>query len=115
MKGAAGVNQKIYSIDEIRETVMPIAKKYKLQGVYIFGSYARKTANENSDIDFLIDRENSDVREIIGFMRLYDDLKDAFNKDIDVVTLQSLQQKSTARRSPEFIQNVTNEMVKIYG
>ena len=41
----------VYTIDEIRQIITPIAKKYGLPAVYLFGSYARGTANEDSDVD----------------------------------------------------------------
>ena len=42
------------AIDEIREKVTPIAKKYDIKEVYLFGSYARGEADENSDVDLVI-------------------------------------------------------------
>ena len=42
-----------YTIDEIRRRVTPIAEKSKLRAVYLFGSYARGEAKEESDIDSL--------------------------------------------------------------
>ncbi|MBQ9816102.1 MAG: nucleotidyltransferase domain-containing protein [Proteobacteria bacterium] len=34
----------------------------RITNAYIFGSYARGTANETSDIDFLVDIEGSNVQ-----------------------------------------------------
>ena len=45
----------IYTLEEIRSRVTPIAKQYELKAVYLFGSYARGDADENSDIDLLVD------------------------------------------------------------
>ena len=39
----------IYTIEEIRRIITPIAKKYRLPAVYLFGSYARGDATETSD------------------------------------------------------------------
>ena len=44
---------KIYTIDEIREKVKPIAEKYGIEKVWLFGSYARGEATEESDVDLL--------------------------------------------------------------
>ena len=41
----------IYAVEEIKSIVLPVAQKYQLRAVYLFGSYARGTATENSDID----------------------------------------------------------------
>ena len=45
----------IYTLEQIRDAVAPIAKKYQIPAVYLFGSYARGTATEESDIDLLVD------------------------------------------------------------
>lgn len=45
----------VYSFEEIAERVRPIAEKYGLRSVYLFGSYARGDADEDSDVDLLID------------------------------------------------------------
>lgn len=40
----------------IRNAVIPIGKAYGVKRIYLFGSYAKGTANENSDIDLLIEK-----------------------------------------------------------
>ena len=40
--------------EEIKKAITPIALKYGLKAVYLFGSYARGTADENSDIALLL-------------------------------------------------------------
>ncbi len=44
-----------YSIEEITRRVSPVAKKYGLPAVFLFGSYARGEATAESDIDLLVD------------------------------------------------------------
>ena len=43
-------------IETIKEIITPIAIQYGLKRIYLFGSYAKGTANENSDIDLLIEK-----------------------------------------------------------
>ena len=40
---------QVYSIDEIREIVAPIAKQHGVDKVFLFGSYARGDATPASD------------------------------------------------------------------
>lgn len=47
----------IYTAEEIRRRITPIAVRYRLKAVYLFGSYARGEATDESDIDLLIDTE----------------------------------------------------------
>ena len=55
----------VYTLDEIKELIAPVAMKLGIPEVYIFGSYARGDATENSDIDIMIDKQAS------GFMGLF--------------------------------------------
>lgn len=41
-------------INIVKEYVTKISKHYKIQDVYLFGSYAKGTNNEDSDIDVAI-------------------------------------------------------------
>ena len=104
-----------YDLDKIKKAVTPIAEKYKLQGLYVFGSYARNEATDDSDIDILIDREGSDIHGIFGMSAIAQDLRNVLGKPVDVITLQSLRQKNTLDENYTFVENVTREMVKIYG
>lgn len=53
-KGIDDMNNTILTIGEIKRLIKPIAVKYKVKEIYLFGSYARGDANESSDIDFLV-------------------------------------------------------------
>ena len=46
---------QVYSIDEIREIVAPIAKQHGVDKVFLFGSYARGDATPASDVDLCVD------------------------------------------------------------
>lgn len=48
------MSEAIYTLDKIKDIVNPIANKYNVQAIYLFGSYARGDADENSDLDFLV-------------------------------------------------------------
>ena len=78
----------IYTIEEIAEKVRPIAERYGLGKVYLFGSYARGEATEDSDIDLLVDAES--IKGLFEFGGLYGDLQDALQKGLDLVTVNAL-------------------------
>ena len=47
----------IYSIEEIKQIAIPIVSEYGIARLGIFGSYARGEANEDSDLDFIMDTD----------------------------------------------------------
>jgi predicted nucleotidyltransferase len=101
----------VYSIDEIKKRITPVAEKYKLPAVYLFGSYARGEANDKSDIDIMIDRTGTAVTGLFEWSAVFLDLKDTLEKEIDMITTSGLKYS----RDDEFRENVNTEKVRIYG
>ena len=81
----------VYKIEEIAERVRPIAERYGITKVYLFGSYARGEATEESDIDLLVDANS--IKTLIAYGGLYGDLKDALQKELDLITVRGLYNK----------------------
>ena len=99
------MSDKIYTLDEIKAIAHPIAKRYGIAALYLFGSYARGEATPHSDIDFRVDRGNLvDLLELGG---LFSDLGASFQKNLDVLTTQML--------SPSFLNSIRAEEVLIYA
>ena len=103
----------VYSVEELKRRIAPVAEKYGLQAVYLFGSYARSEATEQSDVDILIDRTGSKIRGMFEMGGLYEDLCACIPKEIDLVTMQTLEQPSTRQRTPLFVQNVQTERIRL--
>ena len=105
----------IFTIDEIKKRVAPVADKYAIKAVYFFGSYARNEADADSDVDILVDRTGSTIKGMFDMGNLYNDLCESIGKEIDLVTTQTLAQHSTQSRIPHFAQNLHEKSVQIYG
>ena len=45
----------ILKVEDIRAMVIPLLEKYDMRSASLFGSYARNEADENSDIDLLLE------------------------------------------------------------
>jgi len=73
-----------------REDILQIATKHGAYNVRIFGSVARGEANEDSDIDFLINVQENHSRWFPG--GLLADLEDLLGCKVDIVTERSLHQ-----------------------
>jgi predicted nucleotidyltransferase len=96
--------QKFHTIDELKLLVAPVAEKYGVRKIYLFGSVARGDHNESSDYDFCIESGKiEDYFKLAGFFR---DLTDAIGSDIDLVDIDSLE--------PEFLKNIRSEGVVVY-
>lgn len=78
----------LYTIDQIREITAPIAERYGLKRLSLFGSYARGEATEDSDIDIIVDR--GDMRGGLIMGGLYYDLCESLGKELDMVTTKSI-------------------------
>ena len=81
----------IYTLEEISRRVRPVAEKYKLKAVYVFGSYARGEAREDSDVDLLVDTDGAGIASLLTLGGLFSDLEDTLEKEISLVTLDSLE------------------------
>ena len=103
-----------YTIEEIKERITPVAQKYQLAAVYLFGSYARGEATEKSDVDLLVDLTGSSVRGIL-LGALYADLAEALEVSIDLVTLAGLNQKTSHLSNKLFKETVEKERMIIYA
>lgn len=96
---------RVYTLSEIRSIAQPIARRYGIEALYLFGSYARGEATPESDLDFRVDRGGmTDLLELGG---LYSDLESVFQKKLDVLTTQML--------SPVFLERIRREEVLVYA
>ncbi len=105
----------IYTIEEISRRIIPVAEKYQLPSVYLFGSYARGTAREDSDIDLIVDTSGTSLRGLFALGALYHDLETALEKKIDLITVQSLQQETRMPSEEQFRNQVWKEKVNLYA
>jgi predicted nucleotidyltransferase len=104
----------VYTIDDLKRLIIPIAHKYDIPAVYIFGSYARGDATDESDVDVLFRREGSKIQGLV-MGALYEDLLESIGKGIDLLTEEFLEQHNAQNRTPWFYESLLRERVKILG
>ena len=104
----------IYTLEQLKELIAPIAEKYRLSAVYLFGSYARGTAKEASDVDLLVDTTGTSLTSLFALGALYCDLEEVFHKDIDLITVRSVMQNVETESERSFRDTVIRERVKLY-
>ena len=74
------------TLHTIREKSLPIARKYQVKRLELFGSYANGNATERSDADFLVEFIAPEP-SIFAVMGLREELSRSLGKPVDVVTL----------------------------
>lgn len=99
------MNDKVYSLEELKRIIAPIAEKYGVENVYLFGSYARGCATSDSDIDLRVDKGKLKGLFMLG--ALYSDLEDRLDKKLDLLTTGSLED--------DFLQRISGEEIQLYG
>lgn len=75
-------------IEKIKEKIKPVAQKYNLTYVWIFGSYVKKKQRPDSDIDILVKTE--DVADGFKIVEVKYALEEALEKEVDIVTTGSI-------------------------
>jgi len=75
-------------IQDRKEQILALAAKYGASNVRIFGSVANGTADENSDIDFLVDLEKD--RSLFDLGGLLMELQELLNRKVFVTTENGL-------------------------
>ena len=93
------------SIKEIKAACSAVLVQYPIRWCYLFGSYAKGTATEKSDVDLVI----SDGVDGLRFYGLVEALKTSLRKNVDVLTPEQLS------KNTELLNEVMQDGVKIYG
>ena len=106
---------KTYTLSEIKTIVSRLARQYGAERIYLFGSYARGTATESSDVDLLVDTTGTSLTSLFALGALYCDLEDALQKRVDLITISALQQRAQMPSEQDFRQTVMRERVKLYA
>lgn len=75
----------VYTIDEIKAKIEPIAKRYNVSKVYLFGSYARGEADDKSDVDIALELEDEST-----YFDVYGNLLTIFHGEIDIFLVSDL-------------------------
>ena len=117
MSDEASVGTTTSGAEEIAAKIAPVARKHALRRVWLFGSRARGDARPDSDVDLLITREGSSVQSLLDLSGLWLDLRDALGTDLDLVTVEALEDELNRDRprTRRFRETIDREKVMVYG
>ena len=98
-------------ISKYKEQLADVFSVHKVERAYVFGSALREDFHDESDLDFLIKFDNK-VQDPLEkgklWWNLHDALRNLFNREIDLVTENSL-------KNPYFIEELDKTKLLIYG
>ena len=99
------MDNRIFTLENITAMVKPLAEKYHVKEIYLFGSYARGEADENSDLDFLV--FGGDDFKLTNIFALGEDLREVLQKKVDIFEIHEVNQDS------EFYRTIMKEKVLV--
>jgi len=95
----------ILSLTDIVNGINKASTNYKIEFVYLFGSYAKEEAKPESDVDLLIKTSEIGLR----YFGLVEELRTNLKKKIDVININDIIDNK------ELLLDILNDGVKIYG
>ena len=93
------------TIQEIKEKVAKIGAKYGIKNAYLFGSYATGHANEESDVDLIIEKGALHTYDAYADMKL--ELTNELGTNVDLLTTDGVR--------PRFFELIKNDRILLYG
>lgn len=95
----------VYTIQQLRELVTPVAKRFGVNRIFIFGSYARQQATDSSDLDIRI--EKGYIRTLFELADFRLTLEEVLSIPVDVVTSDIVDKR--------FLEHIASEEILLYS
>ena len=95
----------MYSVQDVKTLLKPVMKEYGIKSAILFGSIAKNTATEKSDVDILV---NSGLKGI-AFYGLFDAIVEKLKTKVDLIDLSQIEHGSRIE------QEIKKTGVQIYG
>lgn len=94
----------MYTVESLKPILTPIAKRYGVNKMSVFGSVARGEATEKSDVDLLVDAPKGWTMLTLG--GLYNEIENVLTCSFDLVT--------TGIEDKEFLEMIRRDEVVLY-
>ncbi|MCH5211983.1 MAG: nucleotidyltransferase domain-containing protein [Oscillospiraceae bacterium] len=99
------MTDQIYTTQQIKDILQPVFMNYNVRKAVLFGSYAKGSAEANSDIDILVDSGLKGLR----FFGLLEDVSTSLDKNVDLIDITQIKNGS------EVDNEIAGSGVLIYG
>ena len=93
------------SIETIKDNLIPIFRRYNTKRAVLFGSYAKGTATERSDIDIYVESGLTGLK----FFGLLEEITEALQKSVDLID------KSQIEKGSKIMSEIKKTGILIYG
>jgi hypothetical protein len=94
----------ILKYEDIVSKCSHVFEEYPVRFCYLFGSYAKGTATERSDVDLLVSADISGIR----FYGLAERLRETLKKNVDLINIEQLKDNT------ELLNEVMRDGIRIY-
>lgn len=95
----------ILTTDQIKDLCAEVFERFDVEYCYLFGSYAKGTATETSDVDLLISTPISGMK----FFDLVESVRETLKKKVDLLTVEQL------KDNPDLVCEILRDGIRIYG
>ena len=95
----------ILTFDDIKNACKTVLDDYSVKYCILFGSYAKGSATEKSDVDLLISTEVTGLR----FFGIAERLRRELHKEVDLLDLRQL------NNNEELLDEILKDGIKVYG
>jgi len=72
------------TVNEIRDSIKDIVVKYPIKKISLFGSFANDTANNDSDIDLLVEFLSSNI-SLFTLYNIKNEIEEKLQKKVDLI------------------------------
>jgi predicted nucleotidyltransferase len=86
------MKQKIYHVNEIKSKLYPIFEAAPIYRAILFGSYAKGSATNRSDVDIVIDSKGELLN--MDFYAVLEDITAQLNKHVDLFEISELKRNA---------------------
>lgn len=88
MKGGDSMRDSVLTLDQIKTILAPIAKKYCVDAILLFGSYAKGSADAQSDVDLIV--FGGERFHPTNIFAMAEDIRAALQKQADVYEIREV-------------------------
>lgn len=91
------------NIDVPKDKIADFCKKWKVREFSLFGSVLRDDFMPDSDVDVLVDFEPEAERTLFDLVKMIDELKIIFGREVDLLTRKGVEQSRNYLRRKEIL------------